>query len=76
MRQNLWLALILAVLAVVYLTLPDLRLVTAVVIGLVYFLYGIIIHLTDKSLHLLVVLEYLFLSFLGTAILIFISYRA
>ena len=37
MRQNLWLALILAVLAVVYLTLPDLRLVTAVVIGLVYF---------------------------------------
>jgi len=74
MRQNLWLALILAVLAVVYLTLPDLRLVTAVVIGLVYFLYGIIIHLTDKSLHLLVVLE--FLSFLGTAILIFISYRA
>lgn len=70
------LAIPLIFLGFAYLFFPPYRLISAVAIGLTYFLWGIIIHLKDKTLHLTVILEYLGISLLGTIILIFISLRA
>jgi hypothetical protein len=57
-----------------YLTLPFYRLPLAVMIGLGYFLWGIITHKQDR--HWAVVLEYFILALLGMSLLIFLSLRA
>ncbi|MFC1627066.1 hypothetical protein ACFL18_00730 [Patescibacteria group bacterium] len=70
------LIIILASLGLVYLNLAVFRLPIAILIGLAYFIWGVYAHWRDKTLHLLVVLEYLGLSLLAVTILIFISLRA
>jgi hypothetical protein len=52
------------------------RIIIAVVLGLSYFCWGVIIHLKDKTLYWPIVLEYFGLSLLAVIILIFISLRA
>ncbi len=69
------LILVLAFLSIFYITAPQLRFSISIIIGLTYFLYGILFHLKAKDLHLSIVLEYFALSLLGTIILIFISLR-
>ena len=70
------LGLVLITLGILFLKLPYFRIYISIFIGLSYFLWGIIIHLKDKSLHLPVVLEYFGLSLLAVVILVFISLRA
>lgn len=70
------LAVILAVLSLVFLNFSASRLTISIIIGLSYFLWGLLTHFKDKTLHLSVILEYLAISLLATTILIFISLRA
>jgi len=74
--QYLILTVWLVILGLVYLQLPAYRLLTAVLIGISYFLWGICVHRKDKTLLLPVVLEYLAIALLGITILIFISLRS
>ncbi len=70
------LGVILTTLGLTYFQFPYLRITSAILMGVSYFLWGIVMHFKDKTLHLPVVLEYLGLSLLGIMILIFISLRA
>lgn len=70
------LAVILAALSLVFLNFPVSRFTISIIIGLSYFLWGLLTHFKDKTLHLSVILEYLAISLLATTILIFISLRA
>lgn len=70
------LAATLAALSLIFIKLPLFRATTAIAIGLSYFLWGLITHWKDKTLHLTVALEYFAISLLATVILIFISLRA
>lgn len=70
------LAFILIILSLIFFTLPTFRLFTSIALGLSYFIWGVAIHLKDKSLHLPVVMEYFGISLLATIILIFLSLRA
>jgi len=70
------LAFILILLSLIFFILPAFRLFTSIALGLSYFIWGMAIHLKDKSLHLPIVLEYFGLSLLATIILIFLSLRA
>jgi len=63
-------------LALFYLFYSQWRFIISIIIGLTYFLFGVIIHLKDKTLYLSVILEYFGLGLLGAIILIFISLRA
>ena len=66
----------LSLLAFFYILYSQWRFIISTVIGLTYFLFGVIIHLKDKTLYLSVILEYFGLGLLGAIILIFISLRA
>jgi len=66
----------LCLLAFFYILYSQWRFIISTVIGLTYFLFGVIIHLKDKTLYLSVILEYFGLGLLGAIILIFISLRA
>ncbi|MFH0943503.1 MAG: hypothetical protein V1810_05040 [Candidatus Beckwithbacteria bacterium] len=68
----IWLTL----LTVVYLRFPQLRLITSIIVGISYSVWGIIIHHREKGLLWPVMLEYLTIGLLATTILIFISLRA
>jgi len=70
------LAATLAALSLIFIKLPLFRTASAITIGLSYFLWGLITHWKDKTLHLTVVLEYLAISLLAIVMLIFISLRA
>jgi hypothetical protein len=59
-----------------YLYAYSYRLVIAIIIGLVYFFWGIWHHWHEHTLHQAVVLEYFGFSLLAVTILIFISLRA
>jgi len=74
--QYLILTVWLVILGLVYLQLPAYRLLTAVFIGISYFLWGVFVHRKDRTLLLPVVLEYLAIALLGITILIFISLRS
>ena len=70
------LILVLGFLAVAYLSLPGYRLWLAAAMGLTYFIWGLWLHLKDKTLHWSIVLEYLSLALLGVSLLIFMGLRA
>lgn len=70
------LLLVLAILGLVFFKLPYFRIPTSIVMGITYFLWGILTHKKDKTLHLSIVLEYLAISLISTIILIFLSLRA
>ena len=70
------LAFILIILSLIFFTLPAFRLFTSIALGLSYFIWGVVIHLKAKNLHLPIVLEYFGISLLATIILIFLSLRA
>ncbi|MBU1084731.1 MAG: hypothetical protein ABIJ43_01550 [Candidatus Beckwithbacteria bacterium] len=70
------LSLILGILGLIFFKLPSFRIITSIFMGLSYFIWGILIHKKDKTLHLPVVLEYLSISLLSIIILIFLSLRA
>lgn len=72
----LFLAFLLLIFAVTYLYAYSSRLFVAVIIGAVYFLWGIWHHYREHSLHPVVVMEYFGFSLLAVTILIFISLRA
>ena len=72
----LTLIVLLGALGLIFFQLPDYRLLTSIVLGLSYSLWGIITHWRDKTLFLTIVLEYLTIGLLATTILIFISLRA
>ncbi len=69
------LGFILIILGLAYYQLPYFRIYISITIGLSYFLWGILIHLKDKTLHWPVIFEYLGLSLLAVVILIFLSLR-
>jgi len=66
----------LSLLAFFYILYSQWRFIISIIIGLTYFLFGVIIHLKDKTLYLSVILEYFGLGLLGAIILIFIGLRA
>ena len=70
------LGILLLFLGLLYFKIPYLRIYSSLAIGLVYFLWGIITHLKDKTLHWPVIFEYLGISLLAVIILIFLSLRA
>lgn len=70
------LGLILICLSLIYILYPGFRLLAAVLIGLSYFIWGLLIHRQEHTLHLPIVLEYFSLSLLTVIILIFLSLRA
>ncbi|MEA3355219.1 MAG: hypothetical protein U9Q63_01905 [Patescibacteria group bacterium] len=72
----LTLAIILGFLGLIFFQFPNFRIITSIIIGLSYFLWGILIHVKDKTLYLPVILEYLTISLLSIVILIFLSLRA
>ena len=55
----------------VFFYLPAYRIVISVLLGLIYFIWGLVTHWQDDSLHWPVVLEYLCFSLLAVIILIF-----
>ncbi len=59
-----------------YLYFPAQRLWLASAMGLSYFIWGLLIHLKDKTLHRSIVLEYFSLALLGVSLLIFMGLRA
>jgi hypothetical protein len=69
---TVWLLL----LGFIYLKLPDYRIITAILIGVSYFIWGLLTHRKEKTLFMPVVLEYLAVGLLGIMVLIFISIRA
>lgn len=69
------LAILLLGLGLAYSQLPYHRIIISIVIGICYFLWGIIIHLIDDTLHWPIILEYLGLSLLAVIILTFLSLR-
>lgn len=66
----------LAVLSFFFFQFPGYRILTAIIIGLSYTCWGIIIHKRSKTLYLPIILEYLAISLLAITVLIFISLRA
>ena len=70
------LILVLGFLAAAYLSLPIYRLWLAVAMGVTYFVWGLLLHLKDKTLHWSIVLEYFCLALLGVSLLIFMGLRA
>lgn len=70
------LLLVLGGLGFAYLSWPGYRMWLAVALGLSYFIWGLLRHWQDEGLHWQIVLEYLSLSLLGIALLIFMSLRA
>jgi hypothetical protein len=70
------LVFLLSIFAVTYLYAYSYRLMVAIMIGLVYFFWGIWHHWREHTLHQAVVLEYFGFSLLAVTILIFISLRA
>jgi len=72
----LLISLLLGVLGFIFFKLPFLRIITSIIMGTTYFLWGVVTHYKDKTLHLSIVLEYLSISLISTIILIFLSLRA
>ena len=70
------LALILIVFGLIFLRFSNFRIITSIIIGISYFIWGILVHKKDKMLYLPIILEYLAISLLATIILIFLSLRA
>lgn len=52
---------------------PAYRIIISVLLGLIYFIWGLVTHWLDDSLHWPIVLEYLSFSLLAVIILIFLS---
>jgi hypothetical protein len=67
---------ILFILSYAYYQFSPYRILIAIVIGLSYLCWGVLVHLKDKTLYWPVVLEYLGISLLAVITLIFISLRA
>lgn len=63
----------LLILSFCFFYLPAFRPEISVLIGLIYFLWGLVTHWLEDSLHWPVVLEYLSFSVLAVIILIFLS---
>jgi hypothetical protein len=70
------LGLLLSIFGLTYLYAYSARLIVAIMIGVVYFAWGVWYHYREGSLHPSVVLEYFGFSLLAVTILIFISLRA
>ena len=70
------LILLLGGLGLAYLYFPAYRLWLAVAMGVSYFVWGLLLHLKDKTLYWSIVLEYFCLALLGVSLLIFMGLRA
>ncbi len=70
------LGLLLSIFGLTYLYAYSARLIVAVIIGVIYFFWGIWHHYREHTLHLVVALEYFGFSLLAVTLLIFISLRA
>lgn len=56
--------------------LPFFRVAAVVIVGVFYFVWGIIHHLLLKDLHIKIALEYLFISAIGCGLLLSIILRS
>ncbi|MEK7514146.1 MAG: hypothetical protein AAB580_04655 [Patescibacteria group bacterium] len=63
----------LLILSLCFFYLPAYRVIISLLLGLIYFVWGLVTHWLDDSLHWPVVLEYLCFSLLAVIILIFLS---
>lgn len=70
------LALLLGSWGLAYLYFPVNRLWLSLAMGLSYFVWGVWVHLLDKTLRWSIVLEYFSLALLGVSLLIFMGLRA
>lgn len=70
------LALLLLPLSLLFIYLSAYRIYLALAISLTYFIWGILVHQEDKTLHSHIILEYFGFSLLGFILLLFISLRA
>jgi len=64
------------ILGLVFFKFVSFRLTLAVLMGISYFIWGIITHWRNKTLYWPVVLEYFAIGLLATTVLIFLSLRA
>lgn len=63
----------LLILSLCFFYLPAYRVIISLLLGLIYFVWGLVTHWLEDSLHWPVVLEYLCFSLLAITILIFLS---
>lgn len=71
LNLSLWLL----ILGVLFLKIPNYRIILSLIMGVSYFLWGVFIHHRNKTLYLSVICEYLAISLLAITVLIFISLR-
>jgi len=70
------LSLSLLMLGFFFLNFSAYRILLASLMGVIYFFWGVFTHWKDNTNHLIVILEYLFISLLAVTLLIFMSLRA